>query len=135
MTATSAVRLGIGIALAALFTWLLLRQLDLSQVIDTFKAATGRWVIAALAAFALVGIAYALSLRLFTNIWVEGWTALMIAVLFIGGVQLISIGILGEYIGRIYNEIKRRPLYVVEEYLGFEDARPAKSRSPVVEIR
>ena len=87
------------------------------------------------AVFALVGIVYALSLRLFTNIWVEGWTALMIAVLFIGGVQLISIGILGEYIGRIYNEIKRRPLYVVEEYLGFEDARPAKSRSPVVEIR
>ena len=87
------------------------------------------------AVFALVGIVYALSLRLFTNIWVEGWTALMIAVLFIGGVQLISIGILGEYIGRIYNEIKRRPLYVVEEYLGFEDDRPAMSRSPVVEIR
>jgi len=87
------------------------------------------------ALLALVGIVYALSLRLFTSIWVEGWTALMIAVLFIGGVQLISIGILGEYIGRIYNEIKRRPLYVVEEYLGFEDARPAMSRSPVVEIR
>jgi polyisoprenyl-phosphate glycosyltransferase len=87
------------------------------------------------AVVALVGIAYALALRLFTNIWVEGWTALMIAVLFIGGVQLISIGILGEYIGRIYNEIKQRPLYVVEEYLGFEEARPAMSRSPVVEIR
>jgi dolichol-phosphate mannosyltransferase len=87
------------------------------------------------ALLALVGIVYALSLRLFTNIWVEGWTALMIAVLFIGGVQLISIGILGEYIGRIYNEIKQRPLYVVEEYLGFEDVRPAMSRSPVVEIR
>jgi glycosyltransferase involved in cell wall biosynthesis len=87
------------------------------------------------ALLALVGIVYALSLRLFTNIWVEGWTALMIAVLFIGGVQLISIGILGEYIGRIYNEVKKRPLYVVEEYLGFEDARPAMSRSPVVEIR
>jgi dolichol-phosphate mannosyltransferase len=87
------------------------------------------------AIFALVGIVYALSLRLFTSIWVEGWTALMIAVLFIGGVQLISIGILGEYIGRIYNEIKRRPLYVVEEYVGFEHAHPAMSRSPVVEIR
>jgi len=87
------------------------------------------------AVFALVGIVYALSLRLFTNIWVEGWTALMIAVLFIGGVQLISIGMLREYIGRIYTEIKRRPLYVVEEYLGFEDARPAMLRSPVVEIR
>jgi dolichol-phosphate mannosyltransferase len=43
----------------------------------------------------------------------------MIAVLFIGGVQLISIGILGAYVGRIYNEIKRRPLYVVDERIGF----------------
>jgi dolichol-phosphate mannosyltransferase len=42
----------------------------------------------------------------------------MIAVLFIGGVQLISVGILGEYIGRIYNEVKRRPLYVVDKTIG-----------------
>jgi dolichol-phosphate mannosyltransferase len=73
----------------------------------------------AAAGLALAGILYALVLRLFTDIWVEGWTALMIAVLFIGGVQLISIGILGAYVGRIYNEIKRRPLYVVDERIGF----------------
>lgn len=72
------------------------------------------------AALALIGIVYALVLRIFTDIWVEGWTALMIAVLFIGGVQLISVGILGAYVGRIYNEIKRRPLYVVQERLGFD---------------
>ena len=72
------------------------------------------------AALALVGIVYALVLRVFTDIWVEGWTALMIAVLFIGGVQLISVGILGAYVGRIYNEIKRRPLYVVQERIGFD---------------
>jgi dolichol-phosphate mannosyltransferase len=56
----------------------------------------------------------------------------MIAVLFIGGVQLVCIGILGEYIGRIYNEIKNRPLYVVQEYVGFLENGPAISRSPVV---
>ena len=72
----------------------------------------------AAAVVALLGIAYALVLRLTTNSWVEGWTALMIAVLFIGGVQLIGIGILGEYVGRIYNESKRRPLYVVDELIG-----------------
>ena len=71
------------------------------------------------AALALIGIVYALVLRIFTQMWVEGWTALMIAVLFIGGVQLISVGILGSYVGRIYNEIKRRPLYVVQERIGF----------------
>ncbi|OXX66481.1 glycosyltransferase [Vibrio sp. V03_P4A6T147] len=73
-----------------------------------------------LAAFiSLVGIAYSLYLRLFTSTWVEGWTALMIAVLFMGGVQLVSIGILGEYVGRSYNELKRRPLYIVDKYIGF----------------
>jgi len=71
------------------------------------------------AGLALVGILYALFLRLFTSIWVEGWTALMIAVLFIGGVQLICLGILGEYIGRIYNESKNRPLYVIKTKKGF----------------
>ena len=73
------------------------------------------------AAFSVFGILYALFLRLFTNIWVEGWTALMIAVLFVGGVQLICLGILGEYVGRIYNEAKRRPLYVVKLKVGFDE--------------
>lgn len=69
---------------------------------------------------ALLGIIYALVLRLFTSIWVTGWTALFIAVLFIGGVQLVSLGIIGEYVGRIYGEVKRRPLYFLEERVGFE---------------
>ncbi|MEK8891422.1 glycosyltransferase family 2 protein [Escherichia coli] len=87
------------------------------------------------ACFALVGIVYALALRIMTNNWVEGWTALMKAILFIGGVQLISVGVLGEYIGRIYNEIKGRPLYVVQEYIGFHEGKPPfYSRSPVVNI-
>jgi dolichol-phosphate mannosyltransferase len=50
---------------------------------------------------------------------VTGFTTTIVSVLFLGGVQLITIGILGEYIGRIYEEIKQRPLYVVEEKLGF----------------
>ena len=73
------------------------------------------------AGMALVGIGYALFMRIFTNTWVEGWTALMIAVLFMGGVQLLCLGILGEYVGRIYSEVKRRPLYVIAEKLGFDE--------------
>jgi dolichol-phosphate mannosyltransferase len=53
---------------------------------------------------------------------VTGFTTLLTMMMFIGGVQLVTIGILGEYVGRIYEEIKQRPLYVVAEKLGVENA-------------
>jgi glycosyltransferase involved in cell wall biosynthesis len=82
------------------------------------------------ALLALVGIVYALWLRIFTNIWVEGWTTLIIVILFLGGIHLVCIGILGEYMGRIYNEVKKRPLYITDEYIGFNQCGPEMSRSP-----
>jgi polyisoprenyl-phosphate glycosyltransferase len=72
------------------------------------------------AGLALVTMVYATGMRLFTQRWVAGWTALMIAILFLGGAQLISLGIIGEYIGRLYGEAKRRPLYLVRETLGMD---------------
>ena len=74
---------------------------------------------------ALVGLPYAiwaLYAKCFTDITVPGWTSLLIAVLFLGGVQLMSIGVIGEYVGRIYTEVKRRPLYLTKELIGFEQA-------------
>ena len=47
-----------------------------------------------------------------------GFTTLVTLVLFLGGVQLIGIGVLGEYLGRIYDEVKRRPQYIVKRNLG-----------------
>ena len=63
-----------------------------------------------------------------------GFTTQIVAVFFLGGVQLISIGILGEYVGRIYDEVKQRPLYVVRDRLGFTPPKPRrrKPRRPVM---
>lgn len=72
----------------------------------------------ACAAVACAGIVWALVSRLFSNNWVPGWTATIIAILFLGGIQLVCTGILGEYIGRIYMQTKGRPLYVIGERVG-----------------
>jgi dolichol-phosphate mannosyltransferase len=69
---------------------------------------------------AIAGIIYAVVLRLYTTDWVRGWASLFVAILLIGGVQLVSLGIIGEYIGRIYGEVKQRPLYFVQGRLGFK---------------
>lgn len=58
--------------------------------------------------------------KLFTDRTVLGWASIMIAILLIGSVQLFTVGILGEYIGRIFDEAKQRPLYLIRETSGFE---------------
>jgi len=58
---------------------------------------------------------YALYSRFVLKVYEPGWTSLILSVLFIGGIQLFSIGIIGEYIGRISNNVKQRPLYLIKE--------------------
>jgi polyisoprenyl-phosphate glycosyltransferase len=82
---------------------------------------------------AALGIVFTLAQRLFAS-WfdklglapVPGYATIVISVLFLGGVQLLCLGILGEYIGRIYEEVKHRPMWVVREQLGIriEPAHP-----------
>jgi glycosyltransferase involved in cell wall biosynthesis len=79
------------------------------------------WLGFTTAALSVVGIVVALYQRLVLQITVPGWAATFIALLFFAGVQLVTIGIIGEYVGRLYEEAKGRPLYVVAERLGFPD--------------
>jgi dolichol-phosphate mannosyltransferase len=52
---------------------------------------------------------------------IPGWTTVVVAVLVLGGVQLMMLGLVGEYMGRVYDEIKGRPSYLVDELIGFDD--------------
>jgi dolichol-phosphate mannosyltransferase len=62
---------------------------------------------------------------------VPGWTSIVVVTTFLGGIQLIVLGVIGEYIGDIHTEVKRRPLYVVSELENFPDARELPSRAIV----
>jgi dolichol-phosphate mannosyltransferase len=84
-------------------------------------------------------LAYAIYLKLYTDQVVQGWASVIVAVLFVGGVQLISLGVIGEYIGRIYEEVKQRPLYLVQAVSGFDkvpaadngvSAQPTSAQGP-----
>ena len=60
-------------------------------------------------------ILYALYSKYILNQVVTGWTSLMISSMFLGGIQLLCIGIIGEYISRIGNDVKKRPPFIVDE--------------------
>jgi glycosyltransferase involved in cell wall biosynthesis len=64
---------------------------------------------------------YLILRTLLFGIDVPGYASIMVAVLFLGGIQLLTLGIVGEYIGRIYDEVKGRPLYLVRDRYGLED--------------
>jgi len=82
-----------------------------------------------------IGILFTLAQRLFIH-WFEkfglapvpGFATVVISILFLGGVQLVGLGILGEYIGRIYDEVKRRPLWTVRETCGIDSSAPRQQK-------
>ena len=79
------------------------------------------YVGAVIAFFAMCYAIFIAARTLILGVDMPGYASLMVSVLFLGGVQLISLGILGEYVGRILTETKQRPLYVVRETVGFDD--------------
>lgn len=71
--------------------------------------------------FAFLYALFLAGLKIVRGIDVPGYASIMVAVLFFGGVQLISLGVIGEYLARTYNEVKGRPLYLVRDRWGFDD--------------
>jgi dolichol-phosphate mannosyltransferase len=86
-------------------------------LISLWSGATGIWMV--------------MRYLLFERYSVEGWTSLIVSTFFIGGIILMVLGIMGIYIGKIFNEVKGRPLYVVEEKIGFGLSGAAKDRAGV----
>ncbi len=78
-----------------------------------------------IAGLSILGIILTIILRLSGSKAFYGQATTLVMVLFLGGIQLISLGIIGEYLGRIYDEVKNRPLYIVDEAVGFEDKGPS----------
>lgn len=75
------------------------------------------WLGAFFSVVSFCAILIIIYMKLFTDATVVGWSSLMAAILFIGGVQLLAIGIIGEYIARIGDDVKSRPLYAVSQIL------------------
>ena len=114
-------RLNFQIILAPIFLW-------------GFVLAGSAWgwrlVVGFIIAFlALLGILVSIILRLFGHA-IVGQATTLISVLFLGGIQLIFLGIIGEYLGRIYDEVKRRPLYIVADSEGFGAADLERTPRP-----
>jgi dolichol-phosphate mannosyltransferase len=68
-------------------------------------------------------INYILGTKLYFISENPGWASLIVSITFLGGIQLIAVGILGEYLGRVFDEVKQRPHFVVREYLGLQGDR------------
>lgn len=73
-------------------------------------------------ASALGYMGYLLLARLFGDVTIRGWTSTVVIQLFLGGVQLLSLGVIGEYVGRIFEEVKQRPHYIVRDRVGFTES-------------
>jgi dolichol-phosphate mannosyltransferase len=107
--------------------WSLRRKLKLAiDTIVSFSSLPMRATSALGITIAAMSLIYGSYLALDTLIngrVVEGWTTIVVLVLMLGGVQLIVLGILGEYLWRVCEETRRRPLFVVQELIGFSGER------------
>jgi glycosyltransferase involved in cell wall biosynthesis len=96
---------------------LLRLALDGITSFSTFPITLVTWLGFVLVVFCLGVLGWTLYTRFFTHDAPQGWTSLLVVVLLLGGVQLLSLGIIGQYVARIFEDVKQRPLYLVAEVL------------------
>ena len=104
------------------FSFMKLFRLSLDSI-TSFSVLPLRWITVCgliVAALSLCYAAYIVGEVWLWGITSPGWPTLIVTILFLGGMQLTALGIVGEYVGRIYMETKRRPLFVVQDKFGFE---------------
>lgn len=103
-----------------------------STVPLSLVAQVGIWI----SCISFLGISWTLATKIFSDFFskhgfppVQGFTTIVICVLFLGGIQMLSLGIIGEYIGRIYDEVKRRPAWVIHRSAGLVARTPVDRNS------
>lgn len=100
--------------------------------IAPLRAITVLGLLAGCLSLALIG--WVLFVKVFSGDAVPGWASIMVPVLFIGSVQLLCLGVIGEYLGKIYEEVKRRPRYHLREVVGGTTEVPAKAGTEATEV-
>lgn len=131
--------------LRGLITWVGYKQVGVNYIRDARHIGETKFTIRKMMRFAIDGISsfshvplkiatimgFVVSIISFLMVlWVfyfrlsheptPGWASLMVTIIFIGGIQLIAIGVIGEYLGRIYDEVKKRPLYLLDKVIGIQ---------------
>jgi len=103
------------------YTWGKLLRLSLDGILSfsVFPLRIASYLGFLVSATSFTGILLVLYLRLFTERSIPGFASLAILFLFIGGIQLLTIGVMGEYLGRIFDEVKQRPVYLIDELVGW----------------
>ncbi len=102
---------------------------------STLPLRAAAWLGLISAASGFVVAIWAVFEKLMTRGIPQGWTSTIAVILFVSGVQLIILGVIGEYLGRVYDEVRQRPLYVVSERIGFSQTEELDDVHPATVVR
>jgi len=106
--------------------------MDALSAFSTLPLRIWSWIGAAVAGLSLLYGAWRVVRAIFWGIDVPGFETIVVSITFLGGMQLLSLGVLGSYIGRIFEEVKARPLYIVRRCYGLPEQvpEPANEAAP-----